>query len=443
MGRLHSLLTANHRPYAEVYPDAATRLAATGFVRLLGGGTVTFTLDDLYKKALQLDDATEWILTGIAPNTWAQVSGAGSLANDSVTNAKLANMAQSTIKGRAVGAGTGDPTDLSATQATAILNAVVGDSGSGGTKGLVPAPGAGDAAAGKFLKADGTFAVPSGTGAETGANSDITSMDGLTGALENPTKIIFPEAAAPSTPGANKVVLYAKSDGLLYSKDDAGTESAVSGGGGGTTINTTDTAIPVRQDATTFVDSLLRSTSNLTLQSGSFLPASDGALNIGSVPSARFNQIAALDFIARDKFRFYNGGNLGEVRSTSTGKSITFYGGNGNPATIALQGHTPAQFTANQNDYTEEGGNSHGYFRWSSDASRDVTGISISQSDGEIHVIINVGSNNIVLKHQDANSSAVNRFLCSTAADITLAADQAADLIYDGVTQRWRVFKRN
>jgi hypothetical protein len=43
---------------------------------------------------------------------------------------------------------------------TDLLSAMVGDSGAGGTKGLVPAPGAGDAAAGKFLKADGTFALP-------------------------------------------------------------------------------------------------------------------------------------------------------------------------------------------------------------------------------------------------------------------------------------------
>lgn len=50
-------------------------------------------------------------------------------------------------------------------QATASLDAFVGDSGSGGTKGLVPAPGSGDAAAGKFLHANGAFAVPSGTGA--------------------------------------------------------------------------------------------------------------------------------------------------------------------------------------------------------------------------------------------------------------------------------------
>lgn len=37
---------------------------------------------------------------------------------------------------------------------------LVGDTGSGGAAGLTPAPAAGDAAAGKFLKADGTFAVP-------------------------------------------------------------------------------------------------------------------------------------------------------------------------------------------------------------------------------------------------------------------------------------------
>ncbi len=44
-------------------------------------------------------------------------------------------------------------------------------------------------------------------------------------------KIPFAEAAAPGTPAANKVVIYAKSDGLMYSKDDAGTETVMSGGG--------------------------------------------------------------------------------------------------------------------------------------------------------------------------------------------------------------------
>lgn len=45
-----------------------------------------------------------------------------SIAVGSVTNAMLASMAQATIKGRASGAGTGDPTDLSAAQVATIVN---------------------------------------------------------------------------------------------------------------------------------------------------------------------------------------------------------------------------------------------------------------------------------------------------------------------------------
>lgn len=92
------------------------------------------------------------------------------LVNNAVTNAKLAQMANGTFKCRTTG-GTGDPEDCTGTQSTALLNAMVGDSGAGGTKGLVPAAGAGDGAAGKYLKADGTFDVPPGTGGG-GALSD-------------------------------------------------------------------------------------------------------------------------------------------------------------------------------------------------------------------------------------------------------------------------------
>ena len=43
------------------------------------------------------------------------------VANNSVTNAKLADMAQGLIKGRAAGAGTGDPVDLTAAQLRDII----------------------------------------------------------------------------------------------------------------------------------------------------------------------------------------------------------------------------------------------------------------------------------------------------------------------------------
>lgn len=87
----------------------------------------------------------------------------GKLVDNSATNSKLADVPTLTFKGR-ITASTGDPEDLTATQATSILNPMVGDSGAGGTKGLVPAPAAGDAASLKFLKADGTWQVPAGGG---------------------------------------------------------------------------------------------------------------------------------------------------------------------------------------------------------------------------------------------------------------------------------------
>lgn len=111
------------------------------------------------------------------------------LRTNTVVNAKLAQVATATFKGRST-SGTGDVEDMTATQATALLNAMVGDSGSGGVKGLVPAPAAGDAAALKFLSAGGTWIVPGGgsapgnvVGPASAVNSNIVLFDGTTGKI--------------------------------------------------------------------------------------------------------------------------------------------------------------------------------------------------------------------------------------------------------------------
>lgn len=64
---------------------------------------------------------------------------------------------------------------LTGTQANGVLPAFTGDTGSGGVKGLVPAPAAGDTAAGRFLSAGGTFAAPTFTQSGTGAVSRLVT----------------------------------------------------------------------------------------------------------------------------------------------------------------------------------------------------------------------------------------------------------------------------
>lgn len=60
-------------------------------------------------------------LTGDVTAGPGAASQVATIANDAVTNAKRANMAQSTISGRAAGAGTGDPTDLTPAQVRTII----------------------------------------------------------------------------------------------------------------------------------------------------------------------------------------------------------------------------------------------------------------------------------------------------------------------------------
>ena len=112
-------------------------------------------------------------------------SGSGSFATTitagAVTNAKLADMTGTVIKGRS--SGTGAPTDLSMASVNAMLPVFVGDSGSGGTQGLVLAPTSGSAAAKKFLRADATWVAPDLndlTPSQAGNSGKVLSTNGTT-----------------------------------------------------------------------------------------------------------------------------------------------------------------------------------------------------------------------------------------------------------------------
>lgn len=95
---------------------------------------------------------------------------------------------------------------------------------------------------------------------------------------------------------------------------------------------------------------------------------------------------------------------------------------------------TKTQITGNQNDYAI---GSQSSFLMSSDASRNVTGLT-GGSDGKHIEIFNTGAQNIVFTHQDGASVAANRFLFSTGGNITVLPNGSISLRYDSTAQRWR-----
>jgi hypothetical protein len=98
---------------------------------------------------------------------------------------------------------------------------------------------------------------------------------------------------------------------------------------------------------------------------------------------------------------------------------------------------TPAQIAGNKNDYEPT---AQLLQRWSSDASRNVTGM-VAGVDAELRIVANVGSFDIVLKNADSASAAANRFAMTSGADVTLTAGQMAMAVYDSTTARWRLAK--
>jgi hypothetical protein len=105
----------------------------------------------------------------------------------------------------------------------------------------------GAVADGQILKRSGSAII--GTAAGVGGVGDVVGpgsatdnalarFDSTTGKLiQNSTVTLddtgaftVPEMAAPPAPASGKVAVYAKVDGLVYSKDDAGTEKLLSGG---------------------------------------------------------------------------------------------------------------------------------------------------------------------------------------------------------------------
>jgi len=102
-------------------------------------------------------------------------------------------------------ASTEDGWEFASVLDVSVLPELVGDSGSGGTAGIVPAPGVGDAAAGKYLAADGTWATPAGSGnvAGPGTSTDnaLALFDGTGGQTLQDSSITSSDGSSLVVPG--------------------------------------------------------------------------------------------------------------------------------------------------------------------------------------------------------------------------------------------------
>lgn len=183
----------------------------------------------------------------------------GDIANDAVTNAKLANMAQGTVKGRADGAGTGDPQDLTADQVSTILDAAtdpfvreseletsIVDAGTADVK-IIQASGGGLPIALKGLTA-GDGVVPSSVTGNIRLDLDFSAADrfwhGGTGGA--PTEAVITAAGRALLDDANATAQRATlglgslatvtptgtPDGTKFLRDDGSWQNVPGSGGG-------------------------------------------------------------------------------------------------------------------------------------------------------------------------------------------------------------------
>jgi hypothetical protein len=97
---------------------------------------------------------------------------------------------------------------------------------------------------------------------------------------------------------------------------------------------------------------------------------------------------------------------------------------------------TPATLTADANDYAPGAGD---IYRLSADAARNITGWT-AWTDGTVKLLVNVGVNNITLKHQSASSSASNRFIIQWSGDFVIGPGGSAIIFCDATDSRVRVF---
>jgi len=97
---------------------------------------------------------------------------------------------------------------------------------------------------------------------------------------------------------------------------------------------------------------------------------------------------------------------------------------------------TPTALSAHTDDWSPTGLSTTRIIRMDASANYELRGI-IAQTGGRVITLINIGTNDIKLKHEQLTSTAANRFILG--ADLTLSDYDSCVIWYDDVSSRWRI----
>jgi hypothetical protein len=147
----------------------------------------------------------------------------------------------------------------------------------------------------------------------------------------------------------------------------------------------------------------------------------------------------------REQEHDIDGGHTDVTAETLAVDGATEFGGPWTMPTDAVI--TPAQITANQNDYRPRFLEQAIILRLATDASRNLTGLHRSLDTGLDALrwlwITNVGGFDLVLVHSSASSLARNRFACASSANVTIPTSGSVCLWYDTFSANWRVMAKS
>jgi len=197
-------------------------------IQISSGEKLQIRIDPLSSTAINFTPATSLP----SPVPISQGGTGATTAAGARTNLGLGAAAVENLGGPVIDDGSGNLT-LDPSPATAILNPFIGDTSTGGTKGLVPAPAAGYGAAGRVLRADGTWgfvAASTITGLGTAAfkavtNNSYAAVASVTGTFISGHVAVFADTGGSITDGGVLGTAAAKA----ASNNASGTVASVSG----------------------------------------------------------------------------------------------------------------------------------------------------------------------------------------------------------------------